>query len=277
VKSGPPPGRGRQQSPASGGSAGPAGFWRGRNVFITGASSGIGRALAVELGRWGARVALMARREAALHEAAAAVAAAGGQALVLPGDVTRFDHVRAAVQRVVDCWGGVDVLVANAGVARPRDPFDPAAVAAVMAVNFQGAVNAVGAVLPVMRRQAGGRLVAVSSLAGVRGFPQGPAYSASKAALTAYFEALRTRLRPAGILVTVVRPGFVATEMTAGAGRLPLMVPAEWAAVIIRRGIERGKTSVNFPWLAARAMGLVRWLPDGLFDRLVGRIPGRED
>src|SRR5690606_31973993 len=163
-------------------------------------SSGIGRALAVELGRWGARVALMARREAALHEAAAAVAAAGGQALVLPGDVTRFDHVRAAVQRVVDCWGGVDVLVANAGVARPRDPFDPAAVAAVMAVNFQGAVNAVGAVLPVMRRQAGGRLVAVSSLAGVRGFPQGPAYSASKAALTAYFEALRTRLRPAGIL-----------------------------------------------------------------------------
>ncbi|HEY8418163.1 MAG TPA: SDR family NAD(P)-dependent oxidoreductase [Limnochordales bacterium] len=246
-------------------------------MLITGASSGIGRALAVELGRFGARVGLLARREAALREAAAAVAAAGGQALVLPGDVTHFAQVQAAVQTVVDRWGGVDVLVANAGTARPRNPFDPVAVAALMAVNFQGAVNAVGAVLPVMQRQGGGRLVAVSSLAAVRGFPQGPAYAASKAAMAAYFEALRSRLRPHGILVTIVRPGFVETEMTAGAGRLPLMVPAERAAVVIRRGIERGRTSIDFPWLAARAIGLVRWLPDGLFDRLVGGIPARQD
>lgn len=255
----------------------PGGLWRDRVVLITGASSGIGRALAVELGRWGARVGLLARGQDGLQAAAAAVEAAGGAARVLPGDVTRLADVRRAVDRIAAEWGGIDVLVANAGVARPRNPFDPDAVAAVMAINFQGAVNAVGAVLPLMERQGGGRLVAVSSLAAVRGFPQGPAYAASKAAMSTYFEALRVRLRPAGIAVTIVRPGFVDTGMTAGAGRLPLVLSAERAAVIIRRGLERGRAVIDFPWPAALAMRLVARLPNGLFDWLVGRIPPRED
>ena len=253
------------------------GFWRERAVLITGASSGIGRALALELGRHGARVGLFARRAEALEAAAAAITDAGGAALVLPGDVTQLAHLKNAVARMETEWGGVDVLVANAGAARPRNPFDPEAVAALMAVNFQGAVNAVGAVLPVMQRRRRGHLVAISSLASVRGFPQGPAYSASKAALSTYFEALRVRLRPYGIAVTTVHPGFVDTEMTQGAGWLPLMVTAERAAAIIRRGMERGKATVNFPWPAVLAMGLVRRLPNGLFDRLVGRVPARED
>jgi len=254
-----------------------AGFWQGRVVLVTGASSGIGRALAVELGRAGARVGLFARRAGALEQTASAVRAAGGEALVLPGDVTAAADLEQAVARVAAAWGGIDVMVANAGVARPRNPFDPAAVAAVMAVNFQGAVNAATAALPVMLRQGRGRLVAVSSLASVRGFPQGPAYSASKAAMSTYFEALRVRLRPHGVGVTIVHPGFVDTEMTAGSGWLPMVVPAERAAVIIRRGIERGRSTINFPLGAAVAMGLVRRLPNAVFDRVVGRVSPRED
>ncbi|OUM98299.1 MAG: hypothetical protein BAA04_11995 [Firmicutes bacterium ZCTH02-B6] len=252
-------------------------YWRERTVLITGASSGIGRALAVELGRLGARVGLLARRAEALKATAAAVQSAGGVALAMPGDVTLLADVQRAVGQMEAAWGGVDVLVANAGVARPRDPFDPEAVAALMAVNFQGAVNAVGAVLPGMQRRRRGHLVAISSLASVRGFPQGPAYSASKAALSTYFEALRVRLRQYGIAVTTVHPGFVDTEMTQGAGWLPLIVSAERAAVIIRKGIERGKPTVTFPLPAVLAMGLVRRMPAGLFDRVVGRVPPRED
>lgn len=256
---------------------GSGGFWQGRVVLVTGASSGIGRALAVELGRHGARVGLLARRETALEDTRAAVEAAGGAALPLCGDVTQLEQVKQAVDRVMDRWDRVDVLVANAGTARPRNPFDAQAVAALMAVNFQGAVNAVGAVLPVMQRQGNGRLVTISSLAAVRGFPQGPAYSASKAAMSTYFEGLRALLRPHGIGVTIVRPGFVETEMTAGAGRLPLVVSAEDAALTIRRGIERERTVIDFPWPAAVAMGVIRRLPNGLFDRLVGRVPPRGD
>src|SRR5690606_38594950 len=91
------------------------------------------------------------------------------------------------------------------------------------------------------------------------------------------FEALRVRLCPAGIAVTIVRPGVVDTGMTAGAGRLPLVLSAERAAVIIRRGLERGRAVIDFPWPAALAMRLVARLPSGLFDWLVGRIPHRED
>ncbi|MFS8544266.1 MAG: SDR family NAD(P)-dependent oxidoreductase, partial [Limnochordales bacterium] len=212
-----------------------------------------------------------------MGELAAAEAVTPATMSRIVGALVELGLVRRAVDRIAAEWGGIDVLVANAGVARPRNPFDPDAVAAVMAINFQGAVNAVGAVLPLMERQGGGRLVAVSSLAAVRGFPQGPAYAASKAAMSTYFEALRVRLRPAGIAVTIVRPGFVDTGMTAGAGRLPLVLSAERAAVIIRRGLERGRAVIDFPWPAALAMRLVARLPNGLFDWLVGRIPPRED
>ncbi|HYP52280.1 MAG TPA: SDR family NAD(P)-dependent oxidoreductase, partial [Pyrinomonadaceae bacterium] len=190
--------------------------WTDKVVLITGASSGIGRALAVELGRRGARAGLFARRAELLEEAAREVEQAGGKALALPGDVRDAGEVERAAARVREAWGRVDVLVANSGVGviTPAATLRAEEVAEVISVNTLGAVNSVAAVLPDMLARGAGQLVAVSSLAAYRGLPKSAAYSASKAAVSTFFESLRVDLRGTGVDVTVIHPGFVKTPMT---------------------------------------------------------------
>ncbi len=247
--------------------------------MITGASSGIGEALAVEFGRRGASVALVARREEVLREVAARVEAAGGRALVVAADVRDAGALKSAVAKVDERFGGIDVLVANAGkgeltLARA---FDIEVVAQVLSVNLLGALNSVAAVLPRMIERGGGQIVGISSLAAYRGFPGSGAYCASKAALSTFFESLRVELRPRNIYVTTIHPGFIDTPMTRGRKqKMPFLQDAERAAQLMLAAIEARRRTYAFPWQLATIARVGRWLPAALYDRMLARAALRE-
>ncbi len=247
--------------------------------MITGASSGIGEALAVEFGRRGASVALVARREEVLREVAARVEAAGGRALVVAADVRDAGALKSAVGKVAEHFGGIDVLVANAGkgeltLARA---FDIEVVTQVLSVNLLGALNSVAAVLPRMIERGGGQIVGISSLAAYRGFPGSGAYCASKAALSTFFESLRVELRPRNIYVTTIHPGFIDTPMTRGRKqKMPFLQDAERAAQLMLAAIEARRRTYAFPWQLATIARVGRWLPAALYDRMLARAALRE-
>ena len=241
-------------------------------VIITGASSGIGRALALRLGAAGARVGLIARRRDLLESARAAIAAAGGTAVAAVADVGDRAALRAAVAEVERRLGPADVLVANAGFGAPTvlDPLNTADVEATFRVNVLGVVYAVEAVLPGMLARRNGHLLAVSSLAAFKGLPGESAYCASKAAVNAYMEGLRIALRPRGVAVTTVCPGFVATPMTPMNSATPFLMSADAAARRIARVIARRTSGVvRFPLPMALLAALIARLPDAIVARLV--------
>jgi short-subunit dehydrogenase len=253
--------------------------WKDKVVLVTGASSGIGRALAVELGRRGARVGLTARRAEELSRVADEIVRAGGQALALPADVRNPSEMSGVVERVLKSWGRVDVLIANAGMSSTTsgENLDAGDAGQVITVNVIGVVNSVAAVLPSMLRQKGGQLVAISSLAAYRGLPKSGAYSASKAAVSTFFESLRVDLRGSGVDVTVIHPGFIRTPMTAGRKRkLPFLLEVEDAACRIIRAVERRARTYAFPWQLASVVRVIRHLPGGLYDRIASNTSFRD-
>ena len=242
----------------------------GRTAVITGASSGIGRALAVALAARGCRVGLTARRLAALDETAAAVRSAGGVAAVAAADVGDRAQVKAAVDALAAELGPTDLLVANAGVGIPTtlDPVNVEAVEETFRVNVLGVVYAVDAVLPGMLARRSGHIAAISSLAAYRGLPGESAYCASKAAVNAFMEGLRVQLRGRGVDVTTICPGFVKTPMTApNTFAMPFVLEADAAAERIVRGLRSRPKVDNFPWATTALMKLSRWAPDWFMAR----------
>src|SRR5947209_2216884 len=253
--------------------------WKDKVVLVTGASSGIGRALAVELGKRGARVALTARRAEELSKVADEVVRAGGKALAFPADVRNPSEINGVAGSVLKSWGRIDVLIANAGMSSTTSGSNLEAGEAgnVITVNVIGVVNSVAAVLPSMLKQKGGQLVAISSLAAYRGLPKSGAYSASKAAVSTFFESLRLDLRGTGVDVTVIHPGFIRTPMTAHRKRkLPFLLEADDAACRIIRAIERHARTYAFPWQLASAVRLIKYLPGKLYDRLASNTSFRD-
>ena len=253
--------------------------WTNRVVLITGASSGIGRALALELGRRGARVGLFARRAELLIEAAEEIERTGGKALSLPGDVRDAAALEKAAARMREHWGQIDLLVANSGVGvvAPASGLRAGDVADVISINTIGVVNSVAAVLPAMLERRSGHLVAISSLAAFRGLPKSAAYSASKAAVSTFFESLRVDLRGTGVDVTVIHPGFIKTPLTAGRkGKLLFLMELEDATRLIIRAIERRRRTYAFPWQLASLVRLLKFMPNALYDRLGGSHSFRE-
>ena len=253
--------------------------WQDKNVMITGASSGIGRGLAVELSRRGARVGLIARRADTLTEIVNEIEAANGKALAIPADVTNAESVSAAADRLRSEFGPIDLLIANAGVGATVDAAElkGSTVAGVINVNVLGAANSVSAVVPEMVKRGSGHLVVISSLAAYRGLPKSAAYCASKAAVSAFFESLRLDLQPRGIDVTIIHPGFIKTPLTAGRhAQMPFLMELDDAVAKIISAIEKRKKSYAFPWQLATVVRAGMIMPNFMYDWISRRNSFRE-
>jgi NAD(P)-dependent dehydrogenase (short-subunit alcohol dehydrogenase family) len=234
-------------------------------VWIVGASSGIGSALADALREQGALVAVSARGADTLR----------GD-LVLPLDVRDGAALKHAAQQVAAAFGGLDLLVYCAGTYRPQraTAFDLEQALNHDEINYRGALRTLDAVLPLLLRQRSGHLVLVSSVAGWRGLPQALAYGPTKAALISLAETLYVDLRPQGIGVSVVNPGFVQTPLTAqNRFRMPALMQPAQAAQCILRGLRRRDFDIHFPRRFTLWLRLLRVLPYRLYFAVVGRIP----
>ncbi|MGM0536108.1 MAG: SDR family NAD(P)-dependent oxidoreductase [Pseudomonadota bacterium] len=242
-----------------------------QRIWLTGATSGIGRALAERLLDEGHRVALSARSASALSELA------GGRdnALLLPLDVTDRQAVREAGERLGEAFGGLDLVILNAGTCEYLEAreFDVDLVERVFAPNFFGAIHGVEAALPLLRRarDEGGRplLAATSSAAAYLPLPRAEAYGASKAALSHFLESLRLDLAAEGIDVSLIHPGFVKTPLTdRNDFAMPMRVTVDQAATAILTGLARRRLDINFPRRFTLLMRLAGILPPRLRYRL---------
>lgn len=248
-----------------------------RNALVTGASSGIGRALAERLAAEGVTVVLGARREALLRKVADGIAARGGTALVEPFDVADTNGTVDAIRRIDADVGGLDLVIANAGVGMSArgtaPPYSWEAVAAPCHVNFCGAVATVTAVLPRMVERRRGHVVGISSLAAYGALPGHGGYSAPKAGLSMFLECLRLDVAPHGVHVTAVHPGFVRTAMTARSRQpMPFLMDTGAAAELIVRALAKAPATIDFPLPLALAARLGGVLPRVLRDRLLRRV-----
>lgn len=255
-------------------------FWKDKVVFLTGASSGIGEALAIALAKRGAILGLVARRAELLKELAGECQQNGGKARYFAADVTDAKEIANAAEALRNEFGKIDVLIANAGIGGNNDEtrnLNSEAVARVININLLGAVNAVSAVLPNMLERNSGHLVAISSLAGFRGLPKSAAYSASKAGMTAFFESVRLDVRHKGVYVTIIQPGFIKTPLTSGReNKMPFLMELEDSIPLFLNAIEKRKKFAAFPWQLATIVRLARFFPADLYDKIAGRATFRE-
>ena len=242
-------------------------------VFVTGASSGIGRALALLFAKDGDAVALAARRLNSIEDLASEIRSAGGISLPVGCDVTSHKEVTAAVRRCEAELGPVDCLIANAGIGgnTPPENFDATVAERVIQTNLLGVIYCIEQVLPGMITRKKGQIVGISSLAAFRGLPNSAAYCASKAALNTLLESLRVGLHKYNVSVTTICPGFVKTPMTAGSKNpRPFLMELDDAAREIYQAIRKRKRVYRFPWQLSMIMRGAQVLPDALYDRGVG-------
>lgn len=240
-------------------------------TLITGASSGIGAALAQRLARHGDHVILVARRLRLLQEVAARITAAGGSSEISVCDVTIGEAARACVSEALRKHGRIDRLVLNAGGGGRTLPENLTSeeIRAALELNLFGVVNFIEAALPALLQQGGGQIVAVGSIAGYRGLPHAASYGAAKAALMNYIESLRIDLAPKGISVTLAAPGFVTTKDTKKQRAKPMAMQLDRAVEILARSILKRRPYVSFPWTLAWIARLMRLLPAAVYDRLI--------
>lgn len=246
-------------------------------ILITGASSGIGAALAIAYAGPGIRLILTGRDAVRLSETAAACRARG--AVTVESVICVTDAM--AMRRLIDdsaALGRLDLVIANAGVSggfKSWDTFD-AYVRQITDINIGGVLNTVNPAIPVMIRQGGGQIAIVSSIAGLLAMPGAVPYSASKHFARAYAEELRGRLAPEGIKVSAICPGFVVSRMTArNRFPMPFLMDSNKAARIIIRGLAANRGRIAFPWPMLAMVRLLGLLPYPLLDRLLRRAPAK--
>jgi len=253
--------------------------WRGRRVWLVGASSGIGAALASALLDAGARVALTARRSPPLAEIGAD-ALGQGRALALPADVTSAASVRAAHDRIVAQWGGIDFAFWVAGTYAPMraHDFELAGARRMLETNLGGVLNGLQVLRPTLLAQGSGGVALVSSVAGYRGLPRSLVYGPTKAALNNLAESLYLDLHPRGLGVYLINPGFVETPLTAANDfRMPALISAEEAARRILAGVAQGRFETHFPARFSVVLNLLRLLPYRAYFAAIRRITGIGD
>ncbi|NQT61788.1 MAG: SDR family NAD(P)-dependent oxidoreductase [Candidatus Marinimicrobia bacterium] len=253
---------------------------KNNKIFITGASTGIGRQLALDYGKAGAELWLLARSERKLTDLAREIQKAGGQAHILICDATDEPVFLKALGIAQEESGGFDLVIANAGWGgRMQYPGDKniEVLNQVIDLNFRAATQTLEFFAKFMVIARHGHLVGVSSIAGFRGAPSAAAYSATKAALISYLESLRFSLSPFGVFVTDIRPGFVRTPMTdRNVVPMPFLMEVDKASHKIRRAIARKRKRFTFPWQMAVFLHLVKAAPDFLYDWVAGLTFGKQ-
>ncbi len=262
-------------------SSGPPGL----RVFITGASSGLGEALAWEYTRRGGNEAkapclgLVARRGERLQALAAALTAqrADLQVAIYPIDITSRADLSAAAADFVTRFGAPDVVIANAGISvgtHAGEPGDAEVFERLIRLNLIAVNDTFASFIPAMTTRGSGRLVAIASVKGVRGFPGSGAYSASKAAVITYCESLRVDLHGTGVSVVTIAPGYVRTELTqVNRYKMPFIIAAPVFAAAAVSVIEAGHRYRVIPRRMAIVARLLSWLPNVVYDRLIARAP----
>ncbi len=256
--------------------------YKWRSVVLTGATSGIGRALALELAAPGRRLAITGRDPGRLAEVCAALVARGANVEAALLD-TRDRQAMAAWLQRQDAAAPVDLVIANAGVSSATlaegdvPANDLAALSHIFDVNLTGVLNTIQPLIEPMRARRSGQIVLMGSLAGFRGMPYAPGYSASKVAVHALAEALRGRLAPDGLGVSLVAPGFIRSRITdANDFWMPLYMEAEPAARLMLRGAARNARLISFPWPMSLASRLMPLLPGGIYQALMRLNPAEK-
>jgi hypothetical protein len=249
-----------------------------KKIFITGASSGIGEALAKQYIKSGAQLGLVARRFDLLERLRGEIVAAGGVAPALyTGDVRDAASLKTAAKDFMARFGVPDIVIANAGVSRgtlTEMEDDLKAFQDIFDINVMGMVNTFHAFVEPMKNARQGTLVGIASVAGFRGIPGGGAYSASKAAAIRYCESLRVELRDAGISVVTICPGYIRTPMTnVNKFKMPFLIDVSEAVVRFERAIDRKTSFTVIPWTMGVAARVLRVVPNWLYDRVFTHMP----
>ncbi len=252
-----------------------------KRIFITGASSGIGAALARHYAQEGAMLGLVARRESLLQELRASLPYPERHR-IYPFDVTEHGALAAAAADFIAAAGGADIVIANAGISRgtlTEHAEDLAVFERIMATNVMATVATFAPFIATMRAQAQAgsrdcRLVGIGSVAGIRGLPGAEAYSASKAAVISYCESLRVELRADGIRVVTIAPGYIDTPMTRkNKYPMPFLMPADHFAARAADAIGRGASYTVIPWQMGVMAKFLRLLPNWLYDLAFSKAP----
>lgn len=245
--------------------------WQNKRVWLVGASTGIGEALARQLDQLGCRQMLSARSADKL----ATLAGELKNATALPLDITQQGAVKTAFEHLISAWGGVDLVVLMAGTYSEMsvEGFDIDKVCQQIDVNLNGTMYVLGNALPQLLQQKSGHLAIVSSVAGYRGLPNSLAYGPTKAALINLAEALHVELKPYQVGVSVINPGFVDTPLTRkNTFPMPFLITAEKAAQEIIVGLEKGEFEIHFPKAFTRTLRTLRILPYSLYFAAVRKI-----
>jgi short-subunit dehydrogenase len=242
-----------------------------KTILITGASSGIGRALALEYAAPGMVLLLTGRDQNRLMEIESRCRQKGATTHTATLDVAEAAHIA----RQIEAWDDlnpIDLVIANAGISGGSS--GGAAFREILNVNLDGTVNTVEPLIPRMVARGHGQIALMSSMAGWRGMPNAPAYSVSKVAVRAYGEALRPLLKKNGLGVSVIFPGFIKTPLTDKNNfPMPFLISAESAARYIRDGLARNKARIGFPWQMLLISRLVASLPLALGDFILSKAP----
>ena len=247
---------------------------QGKNILITGASSGIGFELAKQLADKGCSLALLNRRTEITDKLACELSTGKNKIISLKCDVSCRDEVTGAVAKAKEILGEINIAILNSGISKrfPVEEFNSEFISQTFDVNVIGMSYCIEALLPDFIKQKNGMIVGVSSLADGRGFPKSGSYCASKAAVTLLLESLRTELKKHNIKVITVKPGFVKTPMNdKNDFQMPFLMHVDKAAKIILKGIEKEKRSIQFPTPTVFAARLLKIIPDFIFDKIAER------
>ena len=250
-------------------------YGEGRSILITGASSGIGAALAVHLAGFGGQIALVARRRAKLEHVAAKVVERGALPLVLECDTRSPEAVAAAHDKLVSHHGPVDVAFLNAGVGgfSGLDGLRVRSIKHLFDVNVFGVLHWMELLMPSMLDRQQGIVAVTSSLAALRGLADGAPYAATKAAISCLIDGWRDEGRRAGVQLSVIEPGFIKSEMTENSKfHMPFLMETDDAAERIAYDVARGQHRVRFPWQLSTIMRVLSALPTSAFDQVSRRI-----